>query len=56
MCGRFTLTELNPDVVRETFAISGDLPPVPPRYNLAPSQDVVAVRADERGRKRGGKR
>lgn len=46
MCGRFTLTELNPDVVRETFAISGELPPVPPRYNLAPTQPVATVVRD----------
>lgn len=45
MCGRFTLKTPTP-VLLEHFAVSG-LPPWKPRYNLAPSQDVLAVRRPE---------
>ena len=43
MCGRFTLTDPNVDI-----AVQFNLPAIPdmqPRYNIAPTQPVAAVRA-----------
>ncbi len=45
MCGRFTLRAPASAVV-EHFALSGDVPPLPPRYNIAPTQAVPVVRLD----------
>ncbi|MFO0847292.1 MAG: SOS response-associated peptidase [Gemmataceae bacterium] len=42
MCGRFTLTA-RPERVARTFALSGRLPDLAPRYNIAPTQDVPVV-------------
>jgi putative SOS response-associated peptidase YedK len=42
MCGRFTLFEPDQLLARE-FGVSG-FPPLEPRYNIAPSQSVAAVR------------
>jgi putative SOS response-associated peptidase YedK len=47
MCGRFTLFEPDKILARE-FGIS-DFPPGSPRYNIAPSQPVAAVRAAPAG-------
>ncbi len=46
MCGRFTLTELEPDMLVEIFNLSGDVPPLAPRYNIAPTQPVATVIRD----------
>ncbi len=55
MCGRFTLTELEPDVLTEIFDLSGDLPRLEPRYNIAPTQPVASVIRDSaRGENRLG--
>ncbi|MBI5673469.1 MAG: SOS response-associated peptidase [Nitrospirae bacterium] len=44
MCGRYSQTA-TPAVIAEQFAVSG--PPLfTPRYNIAPSQSVVAIWAD----------
>jgi putative SOS response-associated peptidase YedK len=43
MCGRFTLT-VTPEAVMELFQLTS-APPLQPRYNIAPSQPVAAVRA-----------
>ena len=44
MCGRFTLTS-TPEALAERFGL--DAPPaLAPRYNIAPGQDVLAVRLD----------
>src|SRR5262245_55673160 len=43
MCGRFTLTS-TPESLAERFGLAA-LPSVAPRYNIAPGQDVLAVRA-----------
>jgi putative SOS response-associated peptidase YedK len=51
MCGRFTLSS-RPAAVAEQFALPGlfdALPPLEPRYNIAPSQPVAAVRAGDEG-------
>src|SRR3989442_10476943 len=43
MCGRFTLTSTPEDLARR-FGL--DAPPTAaPRYNIAPGQDVLAIRA-----------
>ena len=47
MCGRFALK--NPESLRAAFGLE-DVPDLPPRYNIAPSQDVAAVRVGDRGR------
>jgi putative SOS response-associated peptidase YedK len=47
MCGRFTLFEPDKVLARE-FGVS-DFPPRSPRYNIAPSQPVAAVRATPAG-------
>jgi putative SOS response-associated peptidase YedK len=44
MCGRFTLTDPDQDLV-EQFQLSG-IPNLQPRYNIAPTQPVAAVRRD----------
>ena len=43
MCGRFTLFEAD-KILSKEFGVSG-IPPLSPRYNIAPSQPVAAVRA-----------
>jgi len=47
MCGRFTLFEADKVLSRE-FGVSG-IPLLSPRYNIAPSQPVAAVRATPAG-------
>jgi len=47
MCGRFTLFEADTILSRE-FGVSV-IPPLVPRYNIAPSQPVAAVRATPAG-------
>src|SRR5262245_43881011 len=48
MCGRFTQTK-SPKQVAEHFGL-GYLPGLEPRYNVAPTQQVLAVRAAGEGR------
>ena len=43
MCGRYTLT-CTPEVIAEAFQLE-TIPDLHPRYNVAPSQSVVCVRA-----------
>ena len=43
MCGRFTLRTLVRDLARQFLFEPGDYTP-PPRYNIAPTQDVAIVR------------
>lgn len=45
MCGRFTLTQLDPDLLSATFSLP-DVPNLPPRYNIAPTQPVATVVRD----------
>jgi putative SOS response-associated peptidase YedK len=51
MCGRYTLTAPG-DVLAELFGLDEE-PEAEARYNVAPTQEVAAVRADEDG---GGRR
>jgi putative SOS response-associated peptidase YedK len=48
MCTRFTLAT-PADEVADFFGLP-DVPDLPPRYNVAPSQPVACVRRDRRGR------
>lgn len=41
MCGRFNL--VGPGNLHFRFATQNELPGLPPRYNIAPSQQVVIV-------------
>ncbi len=43
MCGRFTLTNVDPNVIAQAFSL--DTPPqeLSPRYNVAPTQPVASV-------------
>jgi putative SOS response-associated peptidase YedK len=43
VCGRFTLTS-TPETLAERFELESP-PAVSPRYNIAPGQDVLAIRA-----------
>lgn len=49
MCGRFTLRTPAADLAR-LFHLP--VPELPPRYNIAPTQDVAAIRSDARGEHR----
>jgi len=44
MCGRFTIT-VSPAEVAELLGLA-DLPPIAPRYNVAPTQMILAGRLD----------
>ncbi len=44
MCGRFTLTS-TPERLAQRFGLD-EPPQVAPRYNIAPGQDVLAIRLD----------
>ena len=46
MCGRYTLTTLVGKLAEE-FEITGPLPEVPLRYNVAPTQEVAAVLTED---------
>jgi len=52
MCGRFTLTASDPTGLRNRFGIGESLR-IEPRFNVAPSDDVVAVTTDRDGAPRG---
>lgn len=47
MCGRYTLTTPG-ELIAELFGLDSD-PEVEARYNVAPTQEVAAVRVDEAG-------
>jgi putative SOS response-associated peptidase YedK len=50
VCGRFTLTS-SPEELARRFGLD-DTAELAPRYNIAPGQDVLAVRVDTDGRRR----
>lgn len=50
MCGRFTLTA-SPELVAEFFEVA-EMPPLTPRYNIAPTQPAPVVRWDRRQKQR----
>ena len=47
MCGRFALK--NPQVLAAAFDLA-DMPELPSRYNIAPTQDIAIIRATADGR------
>ncbi len=47
MCGRF-VSDIPPDQLKATYGLHS-LPDITPRYNIAPSQQVLAVRQDNGG-------
>jgi putative SOS response-associated peptidase YedK len=50
MCGRFTLTS-TPEQLAQRFGLETS-PQTPPRYNIAPGQEVLAIRVDAERSKR----
>ncbi len=53
MCGRFTQTFEDWSEVLEYFGITDNGFRIPPRYNIAPAQDVVAIISDGHERRIG---
>ena len=51
MCGRYTLSSPSEDLAL-LFDIAEQLPLIPPRYNLAPTQEAAVVRVTEPGEPR----
>lgn len=49
MCGRFTLSVSAEDLARLFSLDPAGMPPLLPRYNIAPTQPVLAIRADRTG-------
>lgn len=52
MCGRYSLAAADPTLLRGRFPI-GESVDIRPRYNVAPTDDVLAVTADRDGAPRG---
>jgi len=52
MCGRFTLTAPDPAALRARFGLDESVR-IEPRFNVAPTDDVVAVTTDREGARRG---
>ena len=50
MCGRYTL-KTPAGRLAEEFDVDGPLPDLPPNYNIAPTQQVAAVLAENGGRR-----
>ncbi len=50
MCGRYSITTA-PEALRRLFKALNPAPNLPPRYNLAPTQDAPVVRLDREGRR-----
>lgn len=48
MCGRYSITTA-PEALARLFGIAGVPPNLPPRYNLAPTQDAPVVRRERDG-------
>ncbi len=46
MCGRFTLTQADPATLAKTFALDALPTDLPPRYNVAPTQNIAVVFRD----------
>ena len=57
MCGRFTLTEPDPARLRARFDLdeSVELEDEAPRYNIAPTDPVLAIRPNEKGQREAGR-
>jgi putative SOS response-associated peptidase YedK len=57
MCGRYTLTNADPAVLRARFGIEESAKPTEdePRYNIAPTDPVLAIRRTESGTREPGR-
>ena len=56
MCGRYTLTNPDPKRLKLRFGVDGPFEfDERPRFNIAPTDSVLAVRADEEGRREFGR-
>ena len=57
MCGRYTLTNADPARIRARFGIeeSAKVPEADPRYNIAPTDPVLAVRRTQSGAREPGR-
>jgi putative SOS response-associated peptidase YedK len=57
MCGRYTLTNPDPVKLRQRFMLgeSAQVPEIEPRYNVAPTDAVLAVRAGDGGEREAGR-
>lgn len=51
MCGRYTLAHFTPDELKRIFLLQ-NLPDLRPRYNIAPTQNIAAIREDRDTRER----
>ena len=55
MCGRYTLTDPDPRLLRFRFGLTESVEiDQPARYNVAPTDPVLAVRLDEQGQREPG--
>jgi putative SOS response-associated peptidase YedK len=55
VCGRYTLTDPDPRLLRFRFGLTESVDiDQSPRYNVAPTDPVLAVRLDEQGRREPG--
>ncbi|MBW6521846.1 MAG: SOS response-associated peptidase [Desulfoarculaceae bacterium] len=52
MCGRFVLTSTT-EHIRQSFGVD-DVPSIAPRYNIAPTQDVLVIRQNGGGSRYAG--
>ena len=50
MCGRFVV-ELSPNLVQKVFGLA-EIPDLPPRYNVAPTQPIPVIREASDGSRR----
>jgi putative SOS response-associated peptidase YedK len=56
MCGRFTLTKTDPAKLRARFDIDGPIEfDERPRFNIAPTDPLLAIRSGEEGRREAGR-
>jgi putative SOS response-associated peptidase YedK len=57
MCGRYTLTNADPALIRARFGIeeSAELAEEEPRFNIAPTDPVLAIRRGEGGEREPGR-
>jgi putative SOS response-associated peptidase YedK len=57
MCGRYTLTNADPARIRARFGIeeSAEVPEADPRYNIAPTDPVLAIRRTQSGAREPGR-
>jgi putative SOS response-associated peptidase YedK len=56
MCGRYTLTDPDPRILRFRFGLgeSAEVPEEKPRFNIAPTDTIVGIRNDKEGNREAG--